>query len=89
MFGSPNSWIFLPEAIEVGASNTVGQFASAANVRNGVPKDISAIQKYAIPLKNVEARYLKIKVKNYGKCPDWHNSPGGAAWIFVDEIFVE
>ncbi|MBP2672925.1 MAG: beta-hexosaminidase precursor, partial [candidate division NC10 bacterium] len=86
---SPNSWIFLPEAIEVGASNTMGQFAPAANVRNGVPKDVSAIQKYAIPLKNVEARYLKIKVKNYGKCPDWHNSPGGAAWIFVDEIFVE
>ncbi len=86
---SPNSWIFLPEAIEVSASNTMGQFAPVANVQNGVPKDISTIQKYAMPLKNVEARYLKIKVKNYGKCPDWHNSAGGAAWIFADEIFVE
>ena len=86
---SPNAWIFLPEAIEVSASNTIGQFAPVANVQNGVPKDVSTIQKYAIPLKNVEARYLKIKVKNYGTCPDWHNSAGGAAWIFVDEILVE
>jgi hypothetical protein len=50
---------------------------------------VSAIQTYAIPLKNVEARYLKIKVKNYGKCPDWHQAAGGPAWIFADEIFVE
>ena len=67
----------------------MGQFAPVADVQNGVPRDVSTIQRYAIPMKDVEARYLKIKVKNHGTCPDWHNSPGGAAWIFVDEIFVE
>jgi hypothetical protein len=86
---SPNAWIFLPEAIEVSASNSVDRFVSVASLQNGMPGDISTIQKYPLPLKSVEARYLKIKVKNYGRCPEWHSSAGGAAWIFVDEIFVE
>jgi hypothetical protein len=29
-----------------------------------------------------------IKVKNYGKLPDWHMGAGGEAFIFVDEITV-
>jgi alpha-L-rhamnosidase len=86
---NPNSWIFLPEAIEVGTSNTGDQFTPGANVKYGKPKDVSTIRKYSIPLGKVAARYVKIKVINTGKCPEWHNAAGNDAWIFVDEIYVE
>ncbi|MBK7256948.1 MAG: family 78 glycoside hydrolase catalytic domain [Ignavibacteriae bacterium] len=86
---NPGSWIFTPEAIEVSTSNTGEQFTPASSVQNGVPQETYPSQKYSIPLNTIEARYLKIRVKNYGTCPDWHTSAGGAAWMFVDEIFVE
>jgi hypothetical protein len=86
---NPGSWIFTPEAIEVSTSNTMERFTPAANLQFGIPQETYPSRKYSIPLNTTGARYLKIRVKNYGKCPDWHTAPGGAAWMFVDEIFVE
>jgi hexosaminidase len=34
-------------------------------------------------------RYLKVKVKNVGKVPEWHEAAGSDAWIFIDEIIVK
>lgn len=34
-------------------------------------------------------RYLKIKAKNFGKLPKWHQGAGGEAYIFIDEITVK
>ena len=86
---NPGSWIFTPEAIEVSTSATMEQFAPAASVQYGIPQETYPSRKYSIPLNTPEARYLKIRIKNYGKCPDWHTAAGSAAWMFVDEIFVE
>ena len=33
-------------------------------------------------------RYIRIKAKNYGTLPKWHQGAGGEAFIFVDEISV-
>ena len=38
---------------------------------------------------NDTGRYLKVKVYNYGKMPNWHISAGEQAWLFMDEITVE
>ena len=38
---------------------------------------------------NLECRYIKVFAKSIMNCPDWHLSPGGRAWIFIDEIVVE
>lgn len=37
----------------------------------------------------VKARYVRIKAIQYGKLPEWHESPGGDTHIFVDEINIE
>jgi hypothetical protein len=37
----------------------------------------------------VEARYIKVFAKNYGKIPKWHLGVGGNAYIFTDEIIVK
>ena len=48
-------------------------------------------KKFAVDHKayfNTEARYVKIQLNNYGKCPDWHLGAGGDTWIFLDEIEI-
>ena len=35
------------------------------------------------------ARYLKLKIKNYGALPSWHISAGQQAWLFIDEIEIQ
>ena len=35
------------------------------------------------------AQYIKIKAKNYGKLPDWHQGKGEDAFIFIDEIEIK
>ena len=86
---SPGSWIFLPEAIDISVSNNMKKFKQVEDKNYGIPIDTSSIVKYSIPLNKVKARYIKVKVKNYSKCPEWHSSKGSDAWIFTDEIFVE
>jgi hypothetical protein len=86
---SPKLWIFLPAAIEVSASNSGDQFVPAATAECAEPKEIYTVQTYTFPLRDVEARYVKVKAKNIGKLPDWHGSAGSDAYMFVDEIFVE
>ena len=36
----------------------------------------------------VKARYLKVKARNVGKAPGWHNASGLPVWIFADEVIV-
>ena len=35
------------------------------------------------------ARYVRVKAKNYGVLPSWHAGTGGEAFIFIDEIDVK
>jgi len=86
---STGAWIFLPEAINISASEDLNNFKQVENKNYGIPIDTSSIVKYSIPLNKLKARYLKVKVKNYGKCPEWHSAKGNDAWIFTDEIFVD
>ena len=43
-----------------------------------------------LEIKAQEARFIKVKAKNYGALPPWHQGfPfGGTAFIFIDEILV-
>jgi len=53
-------------------------------------KDPAFIKEFEfVPTTKVQYRYIKVKVKNYGVCPDWHLGNGGDTWLFLDEITVE
>jgi predicted alpha-1,2-mannosidase len=85
------SWILMPRQVEIWTSNDGNIFRLNHTIYNTVAdvdykvqiKDFSAV------LKDVKARYIKIKAQNYGTLPTWHQGNGGDAFIFVDEIFVE
>lgn len=43
----------------------------------------------AVLPQNRNGRYIKLLIKNNDKLPDWHDSKGNPAWIFLDELMVE
>ena len=34
-------------------------------------------------------RYLRVTLKNPGKCPDDHTRPGQGTWMYIDEVTVQ
>ncbi|HET6645726.1 MAG TPA: GH92 family glycosyl hydrolase [Pyrinomonadaceae bacterium] len=85
------SWIWLPRQVDFDLSTDGRSFVQALTVRNDVPEN-----KYGIVMKDLaenirpqEARYIRIRARNYGQIPAWHAGAGGEAWIFVDEIIIK
>lgn len=86
-----NSFIFLPSSIEFSISEDGKNFKTIGELENNISeKDTKAfIHNFDFKLNNVAARFIHIKSKNIGVCPDWHKGVGEKAWLFVDEINVE
>jgi predicted alpha-1,2-mannosidase len=86
-----NSWIFLPVKITVEVSDDGEHFRPANEVLNDIaPETKGVVQKnFVVALSDTQARYLRVRGVNMGKCPPSHKGAGYAAWIFVDEIRVE
>ena len=86
-----NSWIFMPVEVEYSLSVDGIDFVVVAVVRNDVsPREEGAIIKeFTDRSVDRDARYVKVRAKNRGVCPDWHKGAGGKAWIFIDEIIIE
>ncbi len=85
------SWIFLPTLVEYSLSSDGKKFHSINEVYNTVsPKEEkSIIQPFTFQFsQGTTARYLKIKAKNAGKCPEWHEGAGEPCWIFADEVVI-
>ncbi|MBL4592596.1 MAG: discoidin domain-containing protein, partial [Flavobacteriales bacterium] len=86
------SWIFYPSEIELLGSDNGTGFAPIAVMKNDFPDNEygAFIKEFEfVPTTKVQYRYIKVKVKNYGVCPDWHLGNGGDTWLFLDEITVE
>jgi len=86
-----NSWIFIPKELIVQISNDGITWSDWAIVESEVnPKTrgkfISTFKAFG---ERQAMRYLKIKVKNFGKTPYWHEAAGADTWIFIDEIVVK
>ena len=84
------SWIFLPTFIEMSVSTDGSDFQVIGNFN--IKTEFSPkpeIKDYSTELAVDAARFVQIKAKNVGICPELHPGAGGKAWIFVDEIIVE
>lgn len=85
------SWIFFPVSVEYSVGNDISTFVAAGSQDIPVAgKDeatsIKEIQQDTI---NMTGRFLRIRAKNVGVCPEWHPGRGEKAWLFIDEIVVE
>ncbi len=87
---STNSWIFMPEYIEVSLSRDGENWEVVDRVDNEVnEKDENiGIHRLSAGFPSQKTRYVKVLAKNRGICPDWHQGAGDKAWIMCDEVIV-
>jgi len=87
------SWIFFPTTIEIWvAGSATGYYKELGVIRNDFPdnKYGAFTKEFERVLKSpIQGRFIKLKVKNYGVCPDWHLGKGNDTWLFLDEVTIE
>ena len=89
----PNDWVLLPKDVRVSVSTDGVTFTES--VRASFPVyNYSTMEvrrrddaRATIDVKGV--KYIKVKVENIGKLPEWHDYTGENAWIMIDEITIE
>ncbi len=86
------AWILMPTEVEYFVSNNGKDFKSVAKVGHFFPDTIlnTTVVPLNLLIKKQKARFIKVKAKNYGALPPWHQGYpfGGTAFIFIDEILV-
>jgi predicted alpha-1,2-mannosidase len=85
------AWIVMPSSVTVETSpdgKTFKPFASAGSTLAIEDKTPQAKQ-VVVEGTPVQARYIRVRAKQYGKLPAWHEGAGGDTHIFCDEITVE
>lgn len=85
-----NSWIFFPTSVEVSLSTDGTTFSNPVVIVNDVPAEQTGAMKkeFSAGFAADEARYVRVRGRNIGRCPPWHKGAGGKAWLFADEITV-
>ena len=91
LYNNPEAWIFYPEQIEISWSNDGSSFCKPLikQLSTATKKQQSTTKRAIIQQEDMHGQYIKIKVKNIGKCPDWHTAKGQKAWMFIDEICIK
>ncbi|MFZ0453770.1 MAG: alpha-L-fucosidase [Ignavibacteriaceae bacterium] len=86
-----NSFIFLPSSVEYSVSNDGHNFKLVSDLNNKISEKGTKAFIYSFDFNtdNISARFIQIKAKNIGVCPEWHKGAGEKAWLFCDEIAVE
>ena len=84
------SWIFLPDSLIFSLSSNGKRFHSINEVENTITKktDRPVIQEFSQVFPDTPARFIRVRAKNAGICPVWHEAAGQACWLFADEIVV-
>ncbi|MEA1896358.1 MAG: sulfatase-like hydrolase/transferase [Bacteroidota bacterium] len=84
------SWIFGPEKVVLSVSTDGNNYKEIKpfdkDSRN--QNDNFEIKKFKTDANNSNVRFVKMLAKNIGTCPQWHESAGGKAWLFLDEIII-
>ena len=90
-FQYSNSWIFLPEFLEIQLSLD-GKIWTKSTTEKPVknPKERGQFKEcISVDCHEEMARFIKIIAKNRGPVPDWHEAAGSKSWLFIDEVIVE
>ena len=86
------SWILMPTKVDYYSSSDNVHFTLIGTVENNLdPKyNENKIQNFEYKsLKEINAKYIKVKAYNFGKLPEWNQGFGGDAFIFIDEITIK
>ncbi|MGD8781226.1 MAG: alpha-L-fucosidase [Ignavibacteria bacterium] len=86
-----NSFIFLPESVEFSVSKDNTHFDESITLVNDAPQNTAGelIKTFSKKFENITGRYIHVRAKSIGVCPQWHKGAGAKAWLFADEISIE
>ncbi len=86
-----SSWIFMPTEVEFAVSLDGKDYKVVGSLKNDVDPLLAEalIKDFSANFPVVKARYVRIRAKNIGTCPEGHPGAGRKAWLFADEIIVE
>ncbi len=85
------SWILMPKNISYEISVDDISFKKIGEAKNDLADTVltNTVKRFVTTFPSEKARYIKVKAKNYGELPKWHQGAGGQTFIFVDEIEVK
>ena len=87
-----NHVVFFPPSVEFLISNDKKKWQSFGKIDNqsllNKKSKVNDIQVFETNI-NTNARYVRVRAKNYGDAPYWHHAAGQPSWIFSDEIIIE
>jgi len=55
---------------------------------DGDQRNEPVVRTFAFRWHTAGMRYVRLRIENAKRLPDWHPSAGGTSWFFVDEIVV-
>ncbi|MEJ5350815.1 MAG: alpha-L-fucosidase [Melioribacteraceae bacterium] len=85
-----SAYIFLPKEVNYSISLDGNKFENIYTIKEENQNDNEIfIKTYEASIKEIKCRYVRLKAKNIGICPDWHIGKGDKAWLFIDEIRIE
>ncbi len=84
------SWIFYPVGLTVYTSENGKQFKriKSMQIPKEEPNTSVTMAFFDMEIPPTKAKYVKVEIKSPLKNPSWHPNPGGASWIFIDEIIL-
>lgn len=89
----PNDWVLIPENVEVSVSTDGQAFTETVKAHfpmyNNNTMEVRRRDDARATIDVKGVRFIKVKVKNYGKLPEWHDYAGENAWIMIDEIRID
>ncbi len=83
-------WIMLPQYVEFAAGVDANALKLLGKVEHQEKPQRSGafIHPFQLDFSTQKARFIQVKVKNFGTLPEWHYGAGGDAWIFADELII-
>jgi predicted alpha-1,2-mannosidase len=83
--------IFLPIQVEVMVADNTMRFETILKneFKNEGKIEGAEIQAIRCQLPAYSIRYIKLKIKNRGKSPEFARLPGANTWVFLDEIQIQ
>jgi alpha-mannosidase len=83
--------VFLPVAVEIATSLDDKDYKIALSEKLDPPSAARplSLKSLAYDLKKTPARYIRVKAKNIGTLPAWHQNAGQPAQMAFDEILIK
>jgi len=87
---SSKNWIFFPDSVTFSLSSNGKRYHSINEQLNMDSQKIeeTVIKQFSQTFPATPARYVRVRAKNIGVCPPWHEGKGEPCWLFADEIAV-